>query len=91
MLFLLYFGYLSMYICYALYLYGYYVLYCWWSIKEKSITDIAGFIAEASENVDQRKRKNGEFYTASDDEDSLEEQQESIQGGGERHYAERFG
>ena len=45
---------------------------------KKSITDIAGFIAEASENVDKRKRKNGEFYTASDDEDSLEEQQESI-------------
>lgn len=45
---------------------------------KKSITDIAGFIAEASENIDKRKRKNGEFYTASDDEDSLEEQQESI-------------
>ena len=45
---------------------------------KKSITDIAGFIAEASENFDKRKRKNGEFYTASDDEDSLEEQQESI-------------
>lgn len=45
---------------------------------KKSITDIAGFIAEASENVDKRKRKNGEFYTASDEEDSLEEQQESI-------------
>ncbi len=45
---------------------------------KKSITDIAGFIAEASENLDKRKRKNGEFYTASDDEDSLEEQQESI-------------
>lgn len=45
---------------------------------KKSITDIAGFIAEASENVDKRKRKNGEFYTASEDEDSLEEQQESI-------------
>ena len=45
---------------------------------KKSITDIAGFIAEASENIDKRKRKNGEFYTASDDEDTLEEQQESI-------------
>ena len=36
----------------------------------KSITDVAGFIAEASENLSKRKRKNGQFYTASNDDNS---------------------
>ncbi len=31
----------------------------------KSITDVSSFIAEASENVDKRQRKDGAFYTAS--------------------------
>lgn len=38
----------------------------------KSITDVAGFIAEASENLSKRKRKNGQFYTASNDDNSDE-------------------